>query len=46
VLDTGGSGSALTFLVIAFVSCIVLLGYLLVRYMNLPPDKKYHSFFD
>jgi len=46
MLDTGISGGALVFLLIAYASCIFLLGYLLFRYMNLPPEKKYHSFFD
>ena len=46
VLDMGGHGAVLTFLLLAYASCIFLLGYLLVRYMNLPPDKKTHSFFE
>jgi Kef-type K+ transport system membrane component KefB len=40
-LDNGISGSALTLLLIAIGSCIFLLGFLLVRYINLPIDKKY-----
>jgi hypothetical protein len=40
-LDNGISGSALTLLLIAIAFCIFLLGFLLVRYINLPVDKKY-----
>jgi hypothetical protein len=46
MLDTGVGAGWLTFLLVVYACCIFLLGYLLFRYMNLPPDKKRHSFFE
>lgn len=46
LLDTGGHSRMLLLVLLAYVCCIALMGYLLFRYMNLPPDKKYTSFFD
>lgn len=46
MLDAGVGAGRLTFLLVVYAGCIFLLGYLLFRYMNLPPDKKRHSFFE
>jgi hypothetical protein len=46
MLDLGIRLGGLALLLLAYVSSIFLLGFLLFRYLNLPSDKKIHSFFD
>ncbi|WP_162944687.1 hypothetical protein [Flavisolibacter nicotianae] len=45
-LDSGAGLGRLIFLLTGCAGCIILLVYLLLRYMNLPPDKKTRSFFE
>jgi hypothetical protein len=37
------NGCAHILLLVAFGSCVFLLGFLLVRYVNLPVDKNYKT---
>ncbi len=38
-IDNGTGGSAFIFFLIAYGACIFLLGFLLMRYINLPVDQ-------
>lgn len=42
-LDEGVSRKAIILLLLAYGSCIFLLGFLLMRYMNLPMEQSYKS---